>query len=100
MQAQVLRQIVEFEQGGKSKAEYGKALINNPASDLRLRHGKGFSRSNLIRFRQFYRAWPIGATLPHQLSWSVIVKILKINDPLERSFYEQQTLRERWSVLN
>jgi len=95
---QVGRQIVAFEQGGKARAEYGKALINKLASDLSLRHGKGFSRSNLIRFRQFYLAWPIGATLSHQLSWSVIVDLLKIDDPLERSFYEQQTLRERWSV--
>lgn len=95
---QVGRQIVEFEQGGKARAEYGKALIRKLASDLSLRHGKGFSRSNLIRFRQFYLAWPISATLSHQLSWSVIVELLKIDDPLERSFYEQQTLRERWSV--
>lgn len=95
---QVGRQIVEFEQGGKARAEYGKALISKLASDLSLRHGKGFSRSNLTRFRQFYLAWPIGATLSHQLGWSVIVELLKIDDPLERSFYEQQTLRERWSV--
>jgi predicted nuclease of restriction endonuclease-like (RecB) superfamily len=95
---QVGRQIVEFEQGGKARAGYGKALINKLASDLSLRHGKGFSRSNLIRFRQFYLAWPLGATASHLLNWSVIVELLKIDDPLERSFYEQQTLRERWSV--
>ena len=95
---QVGRQIVEFEQGGKARAEYGKALISKLASDLSLRHGKGFSRSNLTRFRQFYLAWPIGATLSHQLGWSVIVELLKIEEPLERGFYEQQTLRERWSV--
>ncbi len=95
---QVGRHIVEFEQDGKAKAAYGKALITKLAQDLSLRHGKGFSRSNLIRFRQFYLAWPIGATLSHQLNWSIIVELLKINDPLERSFYEQQTLRERWSV--
>ncbi len=73
---QVGRQIVEFEQGGKSKAEYGKALIDNLARDLGLRHGRGFSRSNLIRSRQFYLAWPIGATPSHQLSWSHIVELL------------------------
>lgn len=95
---QVGRRIVEFEQGGKSKAEYGKALIDNLARDLGLRHGRGFSRSNLIRSRQFYLAWPIGATLSHQLSWSHIVELLKLDDPLERSFYEQQTVREHWSV--
>ena len=95
---QVGRQIVEFEQAGKARAEYGKALISKRAADLGLRHGKGFSRSNLTRFRQFYLAWPIGATASHQLGWSVIVELLKIDDPLERSFYEQQTLRECWSV--
>ena len=95
---QVGRHIVEFEQGGKSKAEYGKALIDNLARDLGLRHGRGFSRSNLIRSRQFYLSWPIGATLSHQLSWSHIVELLKIDDPLERGFYEQQTVLERWSV--
>lgn len=40
------------------RAEYGKALIDTLAADLGLRHGKGFSRSNLIRFRQFYLAYP------------------------------------------
>jgi predicted nuclease of restriction endonuclease-like (RecB) superfamily len=95
---QVGRQIVEFEQGGKSKAEYGKALINNLASDLCLRHGRGFSRTNLVYMRLLYLRYPISQTLSHQLSWSVMVELLKIEDPLERSFYEQQTLREHWSV--
>ncbi len=90
--------IVEYEQGGKTKATYGKALLTNLSRDLTLRHGKGFSRSNLIRFRQFYLTFPIGATLSHQLSWSHIVELLKLDDPLERSFYQQQTIAERWSV--
>ena len=96
------RHIVEFEQAGQVRAEYGKALIDTLAADLGLRHGKGFSRSNLIRFRQFYLAYPglteKSATLSHQLTWSHIVELLKIDDPLERGFYEQQALRERWSV--
>ncbi len=95
---QVGQHIVEFEQGGKIRADYGKALISSLATDLGLRHGKGFSRSNLIRIRQFYLAYPKGATLSHLFSWSHIVELLKIDDPLERSFYEQQTERERWSV--
>ena len=95
---QVGRHIVEFEQGGKIRADYGKALIASLAKDLSLRHGKGFSRSNLIRVRQFYLACPKGATLSHQLSWSHTVELLKIDDPLERGFYEQQCARERWSV--
>ncbi len=95
---QVGRYIIEFEQGGKVRADYGTALLASLSKDLTLRHGKGFSRSNLIRIRQFYLAYPIGATASHQLSWSHIVELLKIDDPLERGFYEQQTIRERWSV--
>jgi len=59
--------IVEYEQGGKAKADYGIALLASLSRDLTLRHGKGFSRSNLIRFRQFYLTFPIGGTLSHQL---------------------------------
>ena len=98
---QVGQRIVEFEQGGKERAAYGKALINQLASDLTLRFGKGFSRSNLIRIRQFYLAYPDfqkGATASHLLTWSHMVELLKIDDPLERSFYEQQSIRERWTV--
>lgn len=95
---QVGRHIVEFEQGGKLRADYGTSLINSLATDLNLRHGKGFSRSNLIRIRQFYLAYPKGATASHLLSWSHVIELLKIDDPLERSFYEQQCGLERWSV--
>jgi predicted nuclease of restriction endonuclease-like (RecB) superfamily len=92
------RHIVEFEQGGKAKAEYGKRLLTHLTKDLTERHGKGFSRSNVIRFRQLYGVYPKGATLSHLLSWSHIVELLKIENPLERSFYENQTIAERWSV--
>jgi predicted nuclease of restriction endonuclease-like (RecB) superfamily len=90
--------IVEYEQAGKAKAEYGKALLENISKDLTLLHGKGFSRSNLQRIRQFYLTCPICATASHKLSWSHWVELLKIGDNLERNFYEQQTLQESWSV--
>ncbi len=95
---QIGHDIVEFEQGGNVRAEYGKALLTRLSRDLTLRHGRGFSRSNVIRIRQFYLIYPKGATLSHLLSWSHVVELLKIDDPLERSFYEQQTIRERWAV--
>ena len=95
---QVGRQIVEFEQGGKARAEYGKALINKLASDLTLRHGKGFSRSNLVYMRLLYQRYPISQKPSHLLSWSHYVELLKMDDPLERSFYEQQAISEKWSV--
>ena len=90
--------IVEFEQGGKAKATYGATLLVNLSRDLTLLHGRGLSRSNLTRFRQFYLAFPNGATLSHKLSWSHIVELLKIDDPLERGFYQQQAISERWGV--
>jgi predicted nuclease of restriction endonuclease-like (RecB) superfamily len=95
---QVGRQIIEFEQGGKDRAEYGVALIDRLFADLRLRHGKGFSRSNLIYMRLFYLRYPISQKPSHQLSWSHYVELLKLDDPLERGFYEQQAIVERWSV--
>jgi predicted nuclease of restriction endonuclease-like (RecB) superfamily len=90
--------IIEFEQRGQRKATYGKSLITNLTKDLTIRHGKGFSRSNIIRFRQFYLAYPKGATVSHLLSWSHIVELLKIEDSLERNFYENQSEKEKWSV--
>ena len=92
------RDIVEFEQQGSARAVYGKGLLDRLSRDLTLRHGKGFSRSNVVRIRQFYLAHPKGATLSHLLSWSHIVELLKIDDPLERGFYEQQAIREKWAV--
>ena len=95
---QVGQHIVEFEQGGKVRAEYGKALVTRLAQDLGLRHGKGFSRSNLVYMRLLYLHYPISQKPSHQLSWSHYVELLKLDDDLERSFYEKQALKERWSV--
>lgn len=63
---EVGRRIVEFEQGGKKRAEYGEELLERLAADLTTRCGRGFSRFNLARFRSFYLAFPpekIRATL-------------------------------------
>ena len=92
------RHIVEFEQAGNLRAEYGKALINNLAADLGLRHGRGFSRSNLVYMRLLYQRYPISQKPSHQLSWSHYVELLKLDDELERGFYEKQAIAERWSV--
>lgn len=95
---QVGRHIIEFEQGGKARADYGKALLASLSKDLTLRHGKGFSRSNLTYMRLFYLRYPIGAKASHILSWSHYVELLKLDDELERGFYEKQAIAERWSV--
>jgi predicted nuclease of restriction endonuclease-like (RecB) superfamily len=95
---QIGHDIVEFEQGGKARADYGTALLDNLSRDLTLRHGKGFSRSNVTRFRQFYLAYPKCAKASHILSWSHYIELLKVDDEFERNFYEQQAIREKWSV--
>jgi predicted nuclease of restriction endonuclease-like (RecB) superfamily len=113
---QIGQHIVEFEQGGNTKAEYGKALLENLSKDLSQLHGKGFSRSNLSYMRLFFIKYPIcekpshklentenqtneiSAKPSHKLSWSHYVELLKIQDPLERSFYEKQIILENWSI--
>ncbi|HAQ18277.1 MAG TPA: hypothetical protein DCR40_03475 [Prolixibacteraceae bacterium] len=95
---QIGRYIVEFEQKGKQRAEYGLALIDKLSGDLLTNLGKGFSRSNLIYMRLFYLEFPISEKPSHLLSWSHYVELLKISDKLERSFYLQQTILESWSI--
>ena len=90
--------IVEFEQGGKSRAEYGKQLLVTLAKDLTLLNGKGFNRTNLTYMRKLYLAFPKCGTLSHKLSWSHYYEILKCDDPLEMQFYLKQCVKEGWKV--
>ncbi|HLP47738.1 MAG TPA: PDDEXK nuclease domain-containing protein [Candidatus Kapabacteria bacterium] len=92
------REIVEFEQKGKEKAEYGSQLLDRISQDLKSKYGKGFSRSNVIYMRLFYLKYPKSETLSHQLNWSHYFELMKIDDDLERSFYEKQSILENWSV--
>src|SRR5690554_6033850 len=77
------RHIVEFEQSGKEKSEYGSNLLDRLSKDLTLEFGKGFSRSNLVYIRKFYLAFSKSETLSHQLSWSHYFEILKADNDLE-----------------
>jgi predicted nuclease of restriction endonuclease-like (RecB) superfamily len=90
--------IVEFEQKGNVKAEYGKKLLDKLSKDLTARHGAGFSRSNIVYMRLFYIKCPKGVTASHLLSWSHYYELLKIKDDIERGFYEKQTIIENWSI--
>ena len=68
------------------------------SKDLSLRHGKGFSRSNLQYMRLLYITYLICRTLSGILSWSHYVELISIDNELERSFYEIQSINENWSV--
>ena len=90
--------IVEFEQGGKVRAEYGKQLLVNLAKDLTLQNGRGFRRSNLSYMRKFYLSFPKCETVSHKLTWSHYFEILKCDEPLEMQFYLKQCIKEGWKV--
>ena len=95
---QIGRYIVEFEQKGNARAEYGTELLDRLSRDLKAEFGKGFSRSNLFQIRQFYIKFQNIQTLSGQLSWSHYVEILKADNDLEISFYTRQCEKEHWSV--
>jgi len=90
--------IVEFEQGGKERAEYGSQLFDRLSRDLTSLYGKGFGRSNLLYMRKLYLCFQISGTLSHKLTWSHYYEILKADSELEISFYTKQCENEKWSV--
>jgi len=90
--------IVEFEQKGHIKAEYGTKLMLQLSKDLSLKFGKGFNKSNLVYMRLFYAKYPKGVTASHLLSWSHYYELLKISDDVEREFYENQSIIENYGV--
>lgn len=92
------RHIVEFEQSGNAKSEYGSDLLNRLSKDLTLEYGKGFGRSNLFYMRKLYLAFQNSGTLSHKLSWGHYYEILKADDELEIGFYFKECEKENWSV--
>ncbi|HZS04807.1 MAG TPA: PDDEXK nuclease domain-containing protein [Blastocatellia bacterium] len=120
------RRIVEFEQGGRQRAEYGRQLLERLAGDLTKRFGRGFGVDNLQRMRLFYQSWQprriyatvsrkslpgptSGATGPlpidpvelsgaFPLSWSHYVKLMTVKGDKARVFYETEALRGGWTV--
>ena len=90
--------IVEFEQEGNAKAEYGKNLLSTISKELTLRLGKGYSRPNLNNMRKFYLKYSNCQIVSDKLSWSHICELIKIDDELERSFYEKECVVENWNV--
>lgn len=90
--------IVEFEQEGEEKAEYGSSLLERLSKDLKLRYGRGFSRRNVLDMRRFYIKYRKWQTVSAELSWSHYLELLSIDDDLERGFYQKQCSGEKWSV--
>lgn len=117
------RKIVEEEQGGKERADYGKGIIKELSKVLTVEFGKGFSERNIEQMRQFYLVYSKPQTLSSdfknisqtlssesqkgvqqtasyqfKLSWSHYLKLMRIDDENERKFYEIEALKNNWSV--
>lgn len=93
--------IVEFEQKGNAKAEYGTSLLTRLAKLLTLKLGKGYSRPNLNNMRKFYVCYPNLLDMSDKfkkLTWSHICEIIKIDDELEHNFYINECAAENWNV--
>jgi len=141
---QIGRRIVEHEQQGRRRAEYGRQLVERLSQDLTAKHGRGFSKRNLEQMRAFYLGWEIAQTPSAQfearvicsalssesggtraqtpsgrseiaqtvsarltnglipvtfpLSWSHYVRLMSVDKPQARAFYESEAIRGGWSV--
>ena len=94
------KRIVEEEQGGEKRAQYGKALIQNLAKELTKDFGKGFSPQNLKNMRQFYLVYEKRQTASSEfkLSWSHYIFLTRVENVDERNFYEIEALENAWSL--
>lgn len=91
--------IVEREQQGRERADYGKKLVESLARQLKSTGLKGFSRNNLWYMRQFYSAYPEKLhALRGELSWTHYRLLLKVESSAAREFYETEAVTGNWST--
>ncbi len=95
------QRIVEQEQHGKERAEYGKYLIKTLSAELTRTYGRGWSARNLQYFKSFYLTYndlQIVQSRLHNLTWTHILITLRVNDPFAARWYLQTASDEMWSV--
>ncbi|MDZ7922599.1 MAG: PDDEXK nuclease domain-containing protein [Marinagarivorans sp.] len=95
---QVGRLIVEDEQQGQARAEYGKAQLSQLAEKLTITFGKGFDVTNLRNMRRFYLAFEKRETVSLELSWSHYNLLARIGNPNARAWYQREVISQAWSV--
>ncbi len=97
---QIGKRIVEEEQGGEVRAEYGTALLKNLSNELIKEFGKGYSEQNLKNMRQFFLTYQKRQTLSSEfkLSWSHYIFLTRIENIDERNFYEIEAAQNNWSL--
>ena len=95
------RRIVEEEQSGRERAEYGKEILQNLSKELTEEFGKGYSYRTLREIRQFYlmfsdfEKW---RTVSAKLTWSHFQKVLRVSNEKARIFYLMEAAENMWSV--
>jgi predicted nuclease of restriction endonuclease-like (RecB) superfamily len=92
------RHIVEFEQGGSSRAEYGARLLPILSESLSREFGRGFDISNLRYMRLFYQAFPIRDALRHELSWTHYRTLLRVENEQARLWYMKEAASQSWTT--
>ena len=90
--------LVEEEQQGKERADYGKRLVEEISTHLTIEFGSGFSPQNLWFMRQFYLSFPILSALRRELTWTHYKALLRLDDPAKREFYIAEAVKNAWSV--
>lgn len=111
--------IVEIQQNGNTRADYGKRVLKSLSEDLTREFGKGYSEDTLSNTRKFYISYGdrISETVfrkfaieksetvfrkledsPFKVSWSHYLQLMRIDNPDERSFYEIEAAKSNWSV--
>lgn len=91
------RHIVEFEQGGTDRAQYGVKLIPGLAERLTAEFGKGFDERNLRHMRAFFQAFRIWNAVRTELSWTHYRTLLRVDNPRAREWYMIEAATQQWS---
>jgi len=94
---QIGQLIVEDEQQGKAKANYGEAALKTLAAQLTLEFGKGFDERNLNNMRAFFNAFPIWNALRTELSWTHYRLLCRLDTQQKRNYYLQESIAANWN---
>ena len=95
---QVGRLIVEEEQQGRDRSEYGQQQLKTLSNQLTTEFGKGFDTSNLSNMRRFYKAFPNYDAVRHELSWTHYRRLIRIENPEARRWYMKEAIDQSWSA--
>lgn len=96
------KRIVEQEQHGAERTQYGGEIIKTLSLELSTKLGRGFSETNIRNFRPFYLTFPdffqIQQTLSAKLTWSHFQLLMRVNNKDARNYYLRETSEQNWAV--